>query len=149
MSSRVGVAECLICDRVHSAREGRNPFLIAEFDHSIFVVGDHQFHRGYSLVLLKEHIREPHELAPDLQAAHFADVMRAGRAANEAFKPWKINYACYGNSEPHVHWHIFPRYSDDADRERNPWLHADRFRGHAIDSSTARDLAARIRVHLS
>jgi len=50
------VSDCLICDRVQMAREGRNPFLIAEFDHTIFVVGDHQFHRGYSLVLLKAHL---------------------------------------------------------------------------------------------
>lgn len=56
MSSEPPVSDCLICDRVQMAREGRNPFLIAEFDHTIFVVGDHQFHRGYSLVLLKAHL---------------------------------------------------------------------------------------------
>ncbi len=144
MSSRPGVAECLVCDHVHSAREGRNPFVIAEFDHSIFVVGDHQFHRGYSLVLLKEHVREPHELAPDVQAAHFAEVMRAGRAVNEAFKPWKLNYACYGNSEPHVHWHIFPRREDDPHRALPPWTDWEHFDSHRIDEHAAGELAGRI-----
>lgn len=43
---------CLICERVRMAQEGRNPYLVAELDHTIVVVGDHQFHRGYTLVLL-------------------------------------------------------------------------------------------------
>ena len=49
--------ECLICERVALARAGENPWLIEEMEHTFFVVGDHQFHRGYALVLLKEHIR--------------------------------------------------------------------------------------------
>jgi len=57
------------------AKEGRNPHLIAEMDHSYFVVGDHQFHQGY-----------------------------------DTFQPWELNFSCYGNAEPHVHWHIVPRY---------------------------------------
>jgi diadenosine tetraphosphate (Ap4A) HIT family hydrolase len=89
-------------------------------------------------VLLKEHVQELHELTPSVQAAHLAEVVRAGSAVNQAFAPRKLNYARYGNNEPHVHWHILPRYADDPDRERNPWLHADRFRGHATESKTAR-----------
>jgi diadenosine tetraphosphate (Ap4A) HIT family hydrolase len=100
---------CLICERVALAKDGRNQHLIAEMEHSYFVVGDHQFFKGYALVLLKEHIREPFELPPHVQREHFAEVMRAAKAIHETFAPSKLNYACYGNVEPHVHWHIVPR----------------------------------------
>lgn len=131
------------------AREERNPYLIAEMEHSFFVVGDHQFHQGYSLVLLKDHVRELHDLPSDLQREHFAEVMRATRAVHATFSPWKLNHACYGNGEPHVHWHIFPRYEDDPDRTRNPWLHADRFRERAITPDEARRVATRIRANFA
>ncbi len=47
------MSDCLICERVALAREARNPHLIAEMEHTYFVVGDHQFFKGYALVLLK------------------------------------------------------------------------------------------------
>lgn len=104
---------CLICERVAFAKQGRNPHLIAEMEHSYFVVGDHQFHRGYALVLLKEHVREPFDLPDGVQGEHFVEVMRAAKALQATFDPWKLNFSCYGNAEPHVHWHLVPRYKDD------------------------------------
>jgi diadenosine tetraphosphate (Ap4A) HIT family hydrolase len=127
------------------AREGRNPYLIAEMDHTVFVVGDNQFHKGYTLVLLKDHVRELHELAPAVQLAQFSELMRATRAVQATFEPLKLNHACYGNTEPHVHWHVFPRYEDDPDHNRNPWLHADRFADYRITPAEAERIAARIR----
>jgi hypothetical protein len=87
------VNACLICERVALAKEGRNPHLIAEMDHTYFVVGDHQFHQGYALVLLKEHVREPFDLPPHVQREHFREVMRAAEAINNTFEPWKMNFS--------------------------------------------------------
>jgi hypothetical protein len=55
-----------MCERVALATVGRSPHLVAEMEHSLFVVGDHQWHRAYALVLLKEHVREPFDLPPDV-----------------------------------------------------------------------------------
>jgi diadenosine tetraphosphate (Ap4A) HIT family hydrolase len=138
------MTDCLICDRVTVAQSGENPWLICEMEHTVFVVGDHQFHPGYALVLLKEHVREPFELSPHVQREHFAEVMRAAHAIQQTFQPWKLNFSCYGNSEPHVHWHIFPRYEDDPNRG-NPWKEASRFSEKAIHADQAREIADRIR----
>ena len=73
MSSNVN--SCLICERVALANAGRSPHLIAEMAYSYFVVGDHQWHRGYALVLLKEHVREPFQPSPSVQREHFREVM--------------------------------------------------------------------------
>lgn len=140
--------DCLICVRVAAWHRNANPYVIAAFEHSIFVVGDHQFHRGCCLVLLKDHVRELHELPPEVQAALWQEVMRAGQALVRTFHPWKMNYACYGNAEPHVHWHLFPRCETDPDRTNHPWLHADRFKEHTITHEQARAMAAGIRENL-
>lgn len=139
---------CSICQRVSLWRAGRSPHFVHEFEHSIFVVGDQQFHKGYSLLLLKEHVRELHELTPAAQAGLSRELMTAGRALVDAFGPWKMNYSCYGNVDPHVHWHLIPRYDTEPDHQNHPWLHAAEFKDHLIDAETARSLADRIRAHL-
>jgi diadenosine tetraphosphate (Ap4A) HIT family hydrolase len=137
--------DCLICERVALAGEGRNPYLIAEMDHSYFVVGDHQFHQGYALVLLKEHVREPFELSPDVQREHFREVMRAAEAINATFQPRKMNFSCYGNAEPHVHWHIVPRSENDPHPGKDPWEDIARFGERTITADQAKEIAAQIR----
>jgi len=136
---------CLICDRVSSAKSGENPYLIAEMEHSYFVVGDHQFHDGYTLVLLKEHVREPFDLPPHVQQEHFREVMRAAEAINATFHPVKMNFSCYGNAEPHVHWHIVPRYEDDPHPGKDPWQDIARFPEKTITPERAREIALLIR----
>jgi diadenosine tetraphosphate (Ap4A) HIT family hydrolase len=139
---------CSICQRVSLWRSGQNPFFIHEFKNSILLVGDHQFHKGYSLLLLKEHVRELHELTPPAQAELFQELMQAGRALVDTFNPWKMNYSCYGNVDPHIHWHLFPRYETEPDHMNHPWLHAAKFKEHLIDSQAAITLADSIRAHL-
>jgi diadenosine tetraphosphate (Ap4A) HIT family hydrolase len=139
---------CTICRRVSLWRGGRNPYFIHEFKHSIFVVGDHQFHRGYSLLLLKEHVRELHELEEAVFMALSQELLQAGRAIVETFNPWKMNYSCYGNVDPHTHRHLFPRYESEPDHLNHPWLHASELKGHLIDTVTAQDLGKRIKEHL-
>ncbi|HYE79088.1 MAG TPA: HIT family protein [bacterium] len=142
-------AACSICNRLDRWHRGENPYVIHEFPHSLWVVGDHQFHPGYTLLLLKEHVRELHELPRGVQLAFFDEVMTAGQVIVDLFQPWKMNYSCYGNLDPHLHWHLFPRRADDPDRTGLPWKHADRFGGAAIGAEEAQALATRIRVGLA
>jgi diadenosine tetraphosphate (Ap4A) HIT family hydrolase len=116
-------------------------------EHSIFVVGDHQWHRGYAVVALKEHVREPYLLAPDVQREHFREVMRAAQALDKTFLPVKMNFSCYGNAEPHVHWHIVPRYADDPHPGNDPWEDIARFGEKTITAAEAREIATRIRLN--
>ena len=139
---------CSICQRVSLWRSGRNPYFIHEFENSILVVGDHQFHKGYCLLLLKDHVRELHELEPAVSLALFEELLKSGRAIVETFKPWKMNYSCYGNVDPHIHWHLFPRYDSEPDHLNHPWLHAAKFKDHLIDAETARDVGGRIKGNL-
>jgi len=130
---------------VAAADADRNPHLVAEMEHSIFVVGDHQWHRGYAVVALKKHVREPYDLTPDVQGEHFREVMRAAEAIAKTFRPVKMNFSCYGNAEPHVHWHVVPRYAGDPYPGKDPWEDIARFSEKTISADQAREIASRIR----
>jgi diadenosine tetraphosphate (Ap4A) HIT family hydrolase len=59
------------------------------------------------------HVAEPGDLDP-LQAGRYrAEVLAAGRAVQARFKPVKLNYMTLGNTVPHLHTHVLPRYQDD------------------------------------
>src|ERR1044071_5755087 len=133
---------CSICRRLSLWRGGRNAHFVHEFEHSLLFVGDHHFSSGYSLLRRKEHVRELHELDPAVYLALSQELLTAGRALVETFGPWKMNYSCYGNQDPHVHWRLFPRYDSDPDHLNHPWLHAAEFKDHLIGEEAARDLAA-------
>lgn len=140
---------CLICERVALWQAGENPYFIHEFEHSIFVVGDSQLYRGYSLLLYKEHVKDLHELDVNIQQGLFSELMIATNALVSAFNPDKMNHSCLGNKEPHIHWHIMPRYEDDPFYGRHPFRGNELAKDFALSSDEATRIAANIRQHLT
>lgn len=70
--------------------------------------------RGLSIVTWRgRHVAEPTELTDGEAAAYGREVLRVGRAIETAFAPLKLNYDLLGNSVPHLHTHVVPRYADD------------------------------------
>lgn len=134
---------CLICERIQSAKKGKNPYVIKEFKHSFFVVGDHQYFKGYCLMILKDHVEDLTDLEEDVQLEYMQEVMEAAKLLKKIFKPVRMNYSCLGNFVPHVHFHLFPRYEEDLrlDETKNPWHCIDEFKNHTINEFEARSLA--------
>jgi diadenosine tetraphosphate (Ap4A) HIT family hydrolase len=70
--------------------------------------------RGLSHVYFRgRHVVEPTELGDDEAARFFAELLHVGRATERVFMPVKVNYDILGNSVPHLHVHVIPRYADD------------------------------------
>jgi diadenosine tetraphosphate (Ap4A) HIT family hydrolase len=70
--------------------------------------------RGYSLVVWRgRHVSEPTELSEDEASAYWLELLSVGRALEAHLEPVKLNYELLGNSLPHLHTHVIPRYSDD------------------------------------
>ena len=59
------------------------------------------------------HVVEPTELSDAEAATYGREVLRVGRALEAVLQPVKLNYDLLGNSVPHLHTHIVPRYADD------------------------------------
>lgn len=68
---------------------------------------------GYVCVVSKHHVVEPFELPAFESAAFWADVMLAAAVVNQLCRPAKINYEIHGNTIPHLHLHLFPRFAGD------------------------------------
>jgi diadenosine tetraphosphate (Ap4A) HIT family hydrolase len=68
---------------------------------------------GYACVVSKHHVVEPFELPASDAMAFWHDVMAAARALNQLFNPAKLNYEIHGNTIPHLHLHLFPRFAGD------------------------------------
>ncbi len=70
--------------------------------------------RGYTIVVWRgRHVAEPTELSPDEASAYWLEVVRVAHALEAHLHPVKTNYNVLGNSLPHLHTHLIPRYEDD------------------------------------
>lgn len=72
-----------------------------------------QFIRGYCILIATRHVIELHEMAAEERALFLEDMVQAGQALMKVFGADKLNYELLGNSLPHLHAHIKPRYLDD------------------------------------
>jgi diadenosine tetraphosphate (Ap4A) HIT family hydrolase len=68
---------------------------------------------GYACVVSKQHVAEPFELSARDAAAFWQDVMVTARVLDRLFAPVKLNYEIHGNTIPHLHLHVFPRFVGD------------------------------------
>jgi diadenosine tetraphosphate (Ap4A) HIT family hydrolase len=80
-----------------------------------------------------------------LRDASTDELMLVAAAIQRALEPLRINYACYGNIVPQVHWHVVPRYDDDPDWQGPPNLTGE---SPAMSDPEYASLAAKIRAAL-
>src|SRR6204780_1270012 len=113
---------CGICAMIDRIKADKFPDFIAELASCYVILGDQQFYRGYCVLFAKLHATELY-LMPADAARQLADEMRlTAEAIATVVKPWKMNYECLGNSDPHVHWHLLPRQETDEMRRGPIWL---------------------------
>lgn len=69
---------------------------------------------GYSFSVFKRgHVTELTNLDRDTAAQYWTDTLTGASAIAHILSPSKLNYLTLGNSEPHLHTHIVPRFSSD------------------------------------
>lgn len=88
-------------------------YTVARLSTSVLRLCRDQFTVGYSVLICTEHGPEPYSLAPADSAAYLADLSVAGAALERAFAADKMNFLMLGNSVPHLHAHLVPRYVGD------------------------------------
>jgi diadenosine tetraphosphate (Ap4A) HIT family hydrolase len=97
--------------------------MVAKMPSGWVVMGERQVFAGYCLLL-------PDPVVPHLNALEVAarrqflsDMALVGDALMAATAALRINYAMFGNVEPALHAHLFPRCVDEppATRSAQPW----------------------------
>jgi diadenosine tetraphosphate (Ap4A) HIT family hydrolase len=144
-------SKCGICGAIEQIRANKFPDFIAELDHSFVILGDAQFYRGYCILFAKRHERELFLLPRSEALALTDELCSVAEAINTVVHPLKLNYECLGNSEPHIHWHVFPRYqSEEEDLRVAPvWMRPADQRRHPLPDNDRRALIASLQIEIA
>ena len=95
---------------------------------------------GFCRVIWNAHVSEMTDLKPEERSVLMRTVCQVESALREVMQPQKINLASLGNMVPHLHWHLIPRFSDDAHFPHPVWA--------ATQRQTADDILAQRRALL-
>jgi diadenosine tetraphosphate (Ap4A) HIT family hydrolase len=77
---------------------------------------------GFCRVVWNAHVREMTDLGIRERKYLMAVVFTVEAVLRELLQPDKINLASLGNQVPHVHWHVIPRFADDAHFPDPVWV---------------------------
>ena len=121
----VDPAETIVGQRVALARQGRNPWLVARLKSGWVVMSDKQVVPGQLILLADPVVPSLNALVAAERAAFLSDMALVGDALLAATDCVRVNYDILGNTDPALHAHVVPRYSDEPEeRRRMPiWLY--------------------------
>ncbi|MFN5993154.1 MAG: HIT family protein, partial [Betaproteobacteria bacterium] len=80
----------------------------------VAVTGAEAVYRGFCRVIWNAHTKEITDLTRDDRNRFMDAVYRLETALRSSLDPDKMNIASLGNMTPHLHWHVIPRFHDDA-----------------------------------
>ena len=108
---------------VERCRAGEHPALVARLRSGWVVLGERQVFAGYCLLLPDPIGPHLNALSGDARGRFLAEMAEVGDALLDVTGATRINYAMFGNAEPALHAHLFPRRDDEpADtRTLQPW----------------------------
>jgi hypothetical protein len=69
---------------------------------------------GFCRVIWNHHVAEMTDLSYGEREHLMSLVFVVEEAIRHLMKPAKVNLAALGNMVPHIHWHVIPRFTDDA-----------------------------------
>ena len=102
-----GAEACVICGR------GSPRDLLVELEGSWVTVNEDAPMPGCACLVARRHAVELHDLSEAEAAAFMRDGRRLSAAVQQATGAVKLNYEVHGNTVPHLHLHVYPRYPGD------------------------------------
>lgn len=108
---------------VDRCRAGDYPAAVARLRSGWVILGERQVLNGYCLLLPDPVVPHLNALPEEVRAQFLSDMAAVGDALLAGTACLRINYAIFGNVEPALHAHIFPRYAaePEAARTAQPW----------------------------
>jgi diadenosine tetraphosphate (Ap4A) HIT family hydrolase len=108
---------------VERCRAGQCDSAVGRIASGWVIMGERQVLPGYCLLLPDPVVPHLNSLDPELRGQFMSDMALVGDALLAVTGAVRINYAIFGNVEPALHAHIFPRDSAEpaAIRTTQPW----------------------------
>jgi len=141
-----------IDDLVERCRAGTLPAAIAKLPSGWVIMGQRQVLPGYCLLLPDPVVPHLNALAPEARTQFLFDMALVGDVLLLITAAARINYAIYGNMDPALHAHIFPRDSAEPESTRTaqPWAmdwNAAPLYSDALHGDFKRRVGAELRKH--
>ena len=108
---------CELCD-------GNNSDVVLTGQHWRVLLVDDANYPGFCRVVWHAHVKEMTDLSKTERDDFMDTVWKVEQVIRDIMQPDKINLASFGNMVPHLHWHIIPRYIDDAHFPNPVWAAA-------------------------
>jgi diadenosine tetraphosphate (Ap4A) HIT family hydrolase len=144
---------CDLCTLLAAPAAGAAAGHIIWHDDAVTVVAvDEPGYPGFTRVVWNAHVKEMTDLPPAERERVMRAVWAVEAAQRDVLAPHKVNVASFGNMTPHVHWHVIPRYADDAHFPNPTWGARQRDPAGAaiaVRSSLLPELHAAIRERLT
>ena len=112
------MTNCVLCKEELKPEEGQ--LIWRGDDCRVILVNDPEL-PGFCRVIWNHHVAEMTDLTYGEREHLMALVFAVEGAVRHVMQPDKINIAALGNMVPHIHWHIIPRYRDDAYFPGSAW----------------------------
>ena len=108
---------------VDRCRRADYPAAVARLSSGWLVMGERQVLWGYCLLLPDPVVPHLNALSMDLRGQFLSDMALIGDALLAITGALRVNYAMFGNVEPALHAHIFPRGAGEPETTRaaQPW----------------------------
>jgi diadenosine tetraphosphate (Ap4A) HIT family hydrolase len=116
---------CELCELAASSK------VVANEKFSVILANEANY-PGFARVIWNEHVREVSDLLDADRLLLNEAVYKLEQAVREVMRPLKVNVASLGNVVPHLHWHVIPRYADDAHFPAPVWAQAARSTDEAV-----------------
>ncbi|OIN01029.1 histidine triad (HIT) protein [Polynucleobacter sp. QLW-P1DATA-2] len=112
------MANCTLCSENHKPEEGE---LIWRGDYCRVILVNDPDLPGFCRVIWNAHIAEMSDLTYGERDHIMSLVFAVEETVREVMNPDKLNLAALGNMVPHIHWHVIPRFQDDAFFPGSAW----------------------------
>jgi diadenosine tetraphosphate (Ap4A) HIT family hydrolase len=112
------MTNCVLCKDDLKPEEGE---LIWRGDYCRVILVNDPDLPGFCRVIWNPHVAEMSDLTYGERDHIMSLVFAVEEAIRQVMDPDKINLAALGNMVPHIHWHIIPRFRDDAFFPGSAW----------------------------
>ena len=112
------MTNCVLCKDDLKPEEGE---LIWRGDYCRVIMVDDPELPGFCRVIWNQHVPEMSDLTYGERDHLMSLVFVVEETIREVMDPDKVNLAALGNMVPHIHWHIIPRFKDDAFFPGSAW----------------------------
>jgi diadenosine tetraphosphate (Ap4A) HIT family hydrolase len=112
------MTNCALCKDELKPEEGQ---LIWQGDEARIILVNDPDLPGFCRVVWNRHVAEMTDLTYGEREHLMTLVFAVEEAMRHVMHPDKVNIAALGNMVPHIHWHVIPRFKDDAFYPGSAW----------------------------